>query len=273
MAAQRVTLHVDPVCSSANLLTLLDVLCRDRHDTFATAGDLVARVRADYEFTDRTEPVWIAHLVGLLEKDGQRYGLSETAHAIHAMRPAVRADVLHFLLWTASHEEGRGISWAYRAVGGWLWEHGSVLLTPSTAKGLVADTLAAAPAAFPSAALFSFSGKSVLGMRHWLALLAPPVLHGDEFRRREVCSRELLLLAIGEVARADGAAVGTDLLLTPERRADICRICLIELALLDRRLDQMIPTYPRLISPGTRAGAYGRFVRLHTMPKVGALVD
>jgi hypothetical protein len=271
VAAQRVTLHLDPIRSSANLATMLDVLGRDRDTALSTASEMLARVRADYAFTDRTEPVAMAHLVGLLDKTGQRYGLSATARAVHAMRPAVQADVLHFLLWTLPHEEGRGIAWAYQTFCGWLWERGTVRLTPSTIKGLVADILSAAPTAFPGASFLSFSGKSVLGMRRWLEPLDPAVLQGDEFRRREICSRELLLLAIGAIAGEDGAVLGTDLLLTPERRADICRICLIEPALLDRRLDQMIPTYPDFISPGTRAGTYGRFVRLHAQPEVRTL--
>jgi len=59
------------------------------------------------------------------------------------------------------------------------------------------------------------------------------------------------------------------MLLTPERREMLYRICLLEPA-LDRALDWMLPLYPQVI-PGTRAGIYGRFVRLHKLPELSDL--
>jgi len=272
MAAERVTLHLDPIQSSANVLTIIETLGRDPLTPFMTAGEIIARVRSDYEFTDRTEPVVMAHAVGLLDKEGQTFGLSATGRAVHAVRPAARADLLHALLWDASLAEGNGAAWAYRRFCTRLWERARVDLSSTEVTSLVADILSEAPAAFPGADRFSFSRKSILGMRRWLEPLAPPVLHENEFRRRDICSWELLLLAIGQVAQADGADIGADLLLSSERRADICRICLLEPAVFDRRLDHLIPIYPRVLTTGTRTGAYGRFVRLHAWPTVEDLV-
>lgn len=48
-------------------------------------------------------------------------------------------------------------------------------------------------------------------------------------------------------------------------------ICLLEPAALDRALDWMLPLSPQVIEPGTRAGVYGRFVRLRKMPKLSDL--
>jgi len=82
----------------------------------------------------------------------------------------------------------------------------------------------------------------------------------------------LLLLALGYVAQQTEAEIGIDLLLTPERREMLCHVCLLEPAALDRALDWMLPLYPQVIEPGTRAGVYGRFVRLHKMPELSDLI-
>jgi hypothetical protein len=146
-------------------------------------------------------------------------------------------------------------------------------LDAAETKRIVADLLDAAQQAFAELKRAALSPKSVLGMRKWLEALEPAVLCQDRFRRRDVCSAELLLLAIGQTAREDGASLGADLLLTPARRDAICRICLLEPAALDRAVDRAMPAFPRLIEPGTRAGAYGRFIRLKAMPSIEALAD
>ena len=274
MAAPRVMLHLDPVRSAANLLTLIEALSRDPGVSYRSYEQILDRIRVDYEYTGRTEPLSLARLLGLLvEADGQ-LNLSSTAQAIQALRPANRAEVMHFLLltsWTEPDGQGLELGWAYRTFCARLWERGTVHLTSSEVSSAVADLLSAAQEKF-LAHQIAFSSKSILGMRRWLEELDPPVMDGEVFRRREVCSRELLLLALGQVAREDGAELGADLLLTPERRKAICRICLLEPAALDRRLDHMLPSFPRLVAPGTRTGAYGRFVRLLAHPEITSLV-
>ena len=193
MAPQRLTLHLDPVRGAQNLLTILDVLGRTPDATFPGYAAILTRIQEDYDFTDRSEPLSLARLLGLLvERDGN-FGLSMTARAIAELRPAARADALHFLLVTAWHDTADpslGCAWVYRTFCDRLWSRGSVGLGSAETKRVVADLLDAAHAAFPELQLAALSPKSVLGMRKWLEALDPPVLSGDEFRRREVCSPE-----------------------------------------------------------------------------------
>lgn len=274
MASQRLTLHLDPVRSAANLAIVLDVLAATPDVCFPGYADITRRVQEDYDFTGRTEPLSLARLLNLLVADNGCLALSPAARAIAAMRPASRSDMLHFLLataWRAGADPGLGCAWAYRAFCDRLWSRGAVRLDAAEMRRAVAELLDEAQAAFPEIQLAALSPKSVLGMRKWLESLDPPVLAADDFRQREICSSELLVLAIGHVAAADGTDFGSDLPLTPARREAICRLCLLEPTALDRALDRAIPAFPTLIEPGTRTGAYGRFVRLKTVPTFEAL--
>lgn len=273
MAAQRLTLHLDPVRSAGNLLIVLDVLAQVPDATHPDYAAILRRVRDDYDFTDRTEPLSLARQLGLLVEVGSGLRLSESARSIARMRPAIRADMLHFLLataWRDGADPALGCAWTYRAFCDRLWSRETVELDAAEAKASVADLLDAAHTTFPRLQLAALSPKSVRGMRSWLEALDPPVLQGDLFRRREVCSSELLLLAIGQVVREDGADLSVDVLMTPARREAICRLCLLEPASLDRAVDRTIPAFPTVIEPGTRTGAYGRFVRLKTAPTIEA---
>jgi len=271
MAPRQVTLHLDPVRSMMNLLIVIDVLARKPGVTYADYAAILCRIREDYDFTVRTEPLSLARLLGLLEGGDGKICLSHRATVIASMRPAVRADALHYLLATAWHQAADaalGCAWAYRAFCDRLWLLGDVELNASEKRHAVADLLDAAQKTFPELRLAALSVKSVLGMRKWLEMLEPPVICGHRFRRRETCSPELMLLAIGQVAKEDGASCEVDLLLTPARRAAICRLCLLEPAALDKMLDHSISTFPVLVEPGTRAGTYGRFVRLKAFPTI-----
>ncbi len=276
MAAERMTLHLDPVCAADNLIIMLDVLARSPDVRHADYASISRRIREDYDFTDRTEPLWLARSLGLLAVDDKGMTLSAAGRTIAGMRPATRADALHFLLLTAWDGDGDPTlarSWVYRRFCDRLWSHGTVDLHSAETKRIVADLLDDAQQAFAGLRRAALSPKSVLGMRRWLDALEPRVLDDDRFRRRDVCSAELLLLAIGQTAREDGASLGADLLLTPARRDAICRICLLEPAALDRAVDRAMPAFPHLIEPGTRTGAYGRFVRLKAMPSIETFAD
>ena len=274
MASQRLTLHLDPVRSAENLLVMLDVLARNPEIIYPDYTAILGCIRKDYDFTDRTEPLSLARLLGLLVTKDHGISLSRLAQVIVEMRPAVRADLLHFLLATAWHDgadPGLGCAWTYRVFCNRLWSRGTAELNSSECRRTVADLLSTAQATFPELRLAALSLKSIRGMRKWLEALDPPVICGQVFRRRDVCSPELLLLAVGQVAKEDGASVGVDLLLTPARREAICCLCLLEPASLDRALDRTISAFPAFIEPGTRTGAYGRFLRLKAFPTIEAL--
>ncbi len=144
-------------------------------------------------------------------------------------------------------------------------------LDRAAALRLKADLVSAAEEPFPTTKLFTLSDKGMRGMSAWLKALDPTVLDGTAFRRRDLCSRELLLLAIGHVAREHGAVLELDLPLTETRREAICRICLLDPAVLDHRIDQLLPIYPQFIAAGTQTGRYGRFLRFHNWPTLAAL--
>lgn len=268
---ERMSLHVENVQGPRNLLMLIDALAPAGDVTFSTATAVIQHVQIDYNYTDaKAESVTMALQLGLLERTSAGFQMTSLARLIHTLRPGVREDVLHFLLHTGSHADpqGRGRSWAYRTLCDRLWEAERLILSSAEITQLTDEIMTAAQTAFPNTKGFSFSRKSVNGMRAWLGSLAPPVMSTGQFHRREVCSRELLLLAIGAVAKSDGTQLDTELLLTPDRRKAICRICLLDPPSLDRRLDALLPSFPSLISPGTRTGAYGRFIRLHAFPTV-----
>ncbi len=104
-----------------------------------------------------------------------------------------------------------------------------------------------------------------IGAEQTHAMLARDV-YAVCFERRTFCPPELLLLAVGHVARQTEGELGIDLLLTPPRREAVCRLCLLEPAALDRALNWMLPLYPTIVVPGTTAGTYGRFLRFLRWP-------
>jgi hypothetical protein len=117
----------------------------------------------------------------------------------------------------------------------------------------------------------SFGPKSLAAIHKWLSALDPPVIENDVFTRRSFCPPELLLLALGWVVGREGLPE-TDVLLSRETRDAVCRVCLLEPTAFDRALDWMIPIFPRVIAPGTTAGFYGRFVRLHKLPELSDVI-
>jgi hypothetical protein len=114
----------------------------------------------------------------------------------------------------------------------------------------------------------SLSPKSIRGVRKWLEVLIPPVIENNIFTRRMFCPLELTLLATGWVAQTMEGEIGIDFLITPPRREAICRLCLLEPNSLDNVLDWMLPNYPGIVQPGTRAGVYGRYLRFLKWPEV-----
>jgi len=189
---------------------------------------------------------------------------------------------LHYIRWSETTPLEYTFSWTYRTLCDWLVEQGECELAHQWLEAAVTHLLGVirespyfghALALATKKGAISLSTDSLNGVLHWLRPLRPPVIEGDTFARRHFCPPGLLLLALGYVVQQTEAEVGIDLLLTPERREMLCRVCLLDSTALDRALDWMLPLYPEVIEPGTRTGAYGRFVRLHKMPELSDLVS
>jgi hypothetical protein len=116
-----------------------------------------------------------------------------------------------------------------------------------------------------AAEALSLSIQTLDGGLKWLQHLKPAVIEGELFTRRAACSGELFLLALSRSYQSSDAEPGMDLLLTPQRRDEICRLCLLEPLRFDQMVDWVLPMFPQVLSRGTRAGSYGRFVRLQRL--------
>lgn len=198
-------------------------------------------------------------------------------------KPALWGDLLHFLhytRWSLREPTTHGFSWIYRQFTQLLWRANQALVDDAFLKPAVGALIGAVEAepAFTDAigsktraGAVSLSTASLSGALSWLDALQPPVMSGQQFTRRFFCPPELLVLALGWVAQTSGGELGIDLLLSPERREALCLLCLLDLAALDRSIDWALPLYAGCIRPGTRAGAYGRFVRLVRWPQLADL--
>lgn len=114
----------------------------------------------------------------------------------------------------------------------------------------------------------SLSKNSLVGVEHWLAKLSPEVLANHQFERRQYCSPELLLMALGYVTEITNAQLAIEQPLTDERREILCRVCLLDDSVLNQMLEWLYPEYPDLVQPGTSTGRYGQFVRLLKLPSL-----
>ncbi|MEO8287002.1 MAG: hypothetical protein ABI670_11265 [Chloroflexota bacterium] len=222
----------------------------------------------------RNEPVLLAEHLGLLVRTPSIH-LAPLGHALLGLRPQRRVDILHYLLysaWDTGTPARNSYLWSYRTTCSDLWSRQYVELRSAT-NALVESVISRAHTVFEDVESFqpssvSFSAKSIRGVLRWLEALEPPVVTDGVFSRRSTCSPELLLMSIALMYRETGADIDVDLLLTPERRDMICRVCLLDPAYLDRLLDWVRPIYPEYLAEGTRTGAYGRFIRLAKLPQI-----
>lgn len=195
-------------------------------------------------------------------------------------KPALWGDLLHFLhytRWSPLAPTSHAFSWVYRQFTNLLWEADNVLANESYLQPMVGTLIGAIEAepAFAEtiahktrAGTISLSTASLVGALNWLAALQPPVMNGQQFARRFFCPPELMVLALGWIAQIDGGELGIDILLSPERRKAVCMLCLLDPTALDRSIDWALPLYSACIRPGTRAGAYGRFIRFLRWPQL-----
>ncbi len=277
MAGTRLTFHVPQEGEPDKLIPLLEAMYVD--------GMRFPNVKALLEFArehglgGRTEMQILATACGLLETDEDGWIiLSEIAKAIVKLKPEVRPDLIHYLLYTGWQPENPSAStilWSYREITDSLWEKPSanVIQIANIIAEEVRNRTQQVFISIPGydAGSVSFSPKSTRGVRKWLEAVVPPVIQDNVFARRHFSPPELALLASGWVAQATGGEIGIDFLLTPERREAICRVCLLELSALDRVLDWMLPLYVEVVQPGTSAGVYGRFLHFLKWPQVSDL--
>jgi hypothetical protein len=236
-------------------------------------------VKSLLEFTEerglgsRTELQIFATICGLFDRDiNGVIRLSKTADVIAQVKPDTRADLTHLLIctgWRSEEPRENTELWAYREVVDFLWKKASV---DTTLVAPVVTEQVRNKAFEEFGEDVSFSLKSIRGVRKWLEALSPPVMQGNLFNRRHFCHPELLVLATSWVAQHTDGEIGIDYLLTPERREAICKLCLLDPAALDRVLDWMLPLFPTVIQPGTRAGVYGRFLRFLKWPEMSDLL-
>lgn len=282
MAGIKLNIHIQPDANPDNVSRMIRLLVDDPNFTFPTQKDLLFLLEENY-IGSRIELPSTAMSMGILEKINGSIQLSRDGHALARVREDVRGDLLHFLMyagWNASRPLDFLQSWGYRNCCDRYWAMGQVQLTSAYLDRQVEETITEAREVFTALNLgdfdeISFSRKSLTGAHKWLLALQPPVLHPNSldakdrtFRRRDFCPPELIVVALAWVLRDETTVTGVDILLTREKREALCKACLLSPEALDRVLDWAIPTFPALLSPGTRAGAYGRFVRLHKVPTV-----
>lgn len=282
MASDKLAIHVLPDSNPQNVGEMILRLAAESDLQFASSKELVEYLRDEgVNANDWVQSTSVS--MGILAKMDGAIRLSSDGLALSRIREDVRGDLFHFLMysgWDARHPLDFLQSWGYRNCCDRYWSAGEAHLSAAFLDRQVEETINEARDAFTAMNVrefdeISFSRKSLTGAHKWLLALQPQVLHPNSpdakdrtFRRRDFCPPELVVLALAWVLRDETNVTGVEILLTREKREALCKVCLLSPEALDRVLDWTIPTFPALISPGTRAGAYGRFVRLHKLPTV-----
>lgn len=271
MVERHLTFHIPQEAEPNVLISLLEAINAEQA-TFDTVASLLSFAQ-DHGLTSRAEVSIFANDCGLLQKDAKsRIGLSEAALWVLQLKPEVRSDVVHFLIYTGWQDKkplDRTVLWSYRQVVDLIWQQPGVDIS-KIANVIAEEIRNQIQVTFESDP--SFSLKSVRGVRKWLEALIPSVIAADCFNRRHFCPPELVLLALGWAGQTLAGELDVDFLLTPERREAACRACLLDPAALDRVLDWTLPLYPAVIRPGTGAGVYGRFIRFLKWPELRDLL-
>jgi hypothetical protein len=145
-------------------------------------------------------------------------------------------ELIHFLYYTLfTSDKNLRFSWSYRTVCDHLW-----MTAPSTVNRdrLVNIVVQNASDQFNETSI-SFSTQSVMGILYWVGSLYPACLdaQGRVFSRRLYCPLETFLLALHHVYQ-QFSEDGMSVLLTPEMRQEVCRICLIVPEAFQEMLEQ-----------------------------------
>lgn len=211
--------------------------------------------------------------LGLIEATKAGIVLTPHAHLILQKREAIQYDLLHYLFstaWSNQNPEQHARSWFYRVLCERLWAMQEVIVDLEIRRTLTQEIDGQLRLDFQGVPAFSdaisLGIQTMDGSLEWLRRLSPAVMEEAgkrtwRFHRRSVCSPELFLLALSRSYQLSEAEIGMDALISPQRREETCRLCLLDPLQFDRMLDLILPMYTRFINPGTRSGSYGRFVR------------
>ena len=222
--------------------------------------------------------------LGLIEITKEGVVLTPRAHIILQKRETIQYDLLHYLFataWSAERPAQHTRSWFYRTLCERLWAMQEITVDLEARHALIQEIDGQLRLDFRAVPAFSeeisLGIQTMDGALEWLRRLSPAVLETSErrvwrFHRRTVCSPELFLLALSRSYQLSGTELGMDALISPQRREETCRLCLLDPLQFDRMLDLVLPIYTRFLSPGTRSGSYGRFVRFQCFVALEDLV-
>lgn len=223
--------------------------------------------------------------LGLIQTTKAGLILTPRAHVILQKREAIQYDLLHYLFstaWLPANPTEHTRAWFYRVLCEHLWGMQEVTLDLEARRTLTQGIDGQLRLDFQDVSLavasVSFGDQSMDGAIEWLRRLAPSVMEASEkrtwlFHRRSFCSPEIFLLALSRSYQASDTELVMDALISPQRREDTCRLCLLDPLQFDRMLDLVLPLYTRFIRPGTRSGTYGRFVRFQCFATLEDLVS
>ena len=270
-----VVFHFEKAHGPTNILHVLRVLQYvDDGVTDSQAWEQLAREQSSVD-TRFDEARSLAQQLSLVETTREGIQLTHVANVLLSKRDTVQYDLLHALFYTAWKPEqpaAFGRSWFYRTFCMLLWSGQYTKLDADTRVMLAEQLTQEARTTFQKVSGFveekvSVSRKSLDGAQEWLSSLQPAVLqqegkHIFAFQPRQTCSAELFLLALSQSFQYGGAEPGIDALLSTQKRNETCQRCLLNVLQFDRMLDWVQSQFPEYVSPGTRSGSYGRFVRL-----------
>ncbi|HEX2913492.1 MAG TPA: hypothetical protein VH186_22000 [Chloroflexia bacterium] len=274
VSVPKLTFHIPVAASPAKIPTLLQVLSETEEPVAkGPVLDELALERSTETTRFQESRVLAEEELGLIVTSNKALQLTPSATVLLKKRAAVQFDLLHFLFYTAwdkAQPTENVKSWPYRTICNYLWETQSLKIDKEISKTLTQQIDNQAQEDFAevpgfSSEKLSIGRQSLAGLLVWLRSLQPAVMQDEEFCRRSTCSSELFLLALSRSYELSDATVGMDLLLSPQRRNEICQLCLLDPLHFDRMLDWVIPIYPQFLAQGTRSGSYGRFVRLNRL--------
>ena len=166
--------------------------------------------------------------LGVVRKSNKMLMLTERGSLISEaslFQRQLLSELIHFLYYTLyDFDKSLRFSWSYRTVCDHIWMTAPSVINRDRLVNVVVQN---AIDEFGETSI-SFSTQSVMGILYWVEGLHPVCLDISRrlFSRRLSCPLEIFILALQHIFqryRGEGLSV----LLTPEIRQEVCRICLI----------------------------------------------